>query len=45
MKCPKCKSSDVDVNGIYYKCNACGDIDDSTFSMIVEGIPGYDGGK
>ena len=36
MECPKCKSKDVDVNGIFYRCNSCGQIDDSTFSMITE---------
>jgi hypothetical protein len=36
MKCPVCKSENVDVNGIYYHCNNCGQIDDSTFSMIME---------
>ena len=37
MKCPKCGSKNVDVNGIYFHCKDCGEIDDSTFSMIMEG--------
>lgn len=37
MKCPKCGSTDVEVNGLYYKCNSCGYLDDSTLEMIMEG--------
>jgi hypothetical protein len=36
MECPKCKSKNVEVNGLYYQCQDCGDLDDSTFSMITE---------
>ena len=36
MKCPKCKSKHVIVNGLYYQCQDCGDLDDSTFSMFTE---------
>ena len=38
MNCPKCNSENVDVNGIFYSCKDCGQIDDSTFSMITENI-------
>jgi len=37
MKCPKCGSTNVEVNGLYYLCHDCGQLDDSTFSMIMEG--------
>jgi formate dehydrogenase maturation protein FdhE len=36
MKCPKCKSKNVDVNGIFYRCLNCGHIDDTTFNMLNE---------
>jgi len=36
MKCPKCGSENVEVNGLYYKCLHCGQLGDSTFSMIME---------
>ena len=36
MKCPKCGSKKVEVNGLYYKCLDCGQLDDSTFDMIME---------
>ena len=36
MKCPKCESMNVDVNGLFYHCLNCGQIDDSTFGMIME---------
>ena len=36
MKCPKCGSKNVEVNGLYYKCRDCGQLDDSTFGMIME---------
>jgi hypothetical protein len=45
MNCPKCKSKNVDVNGIFYHCLECGQIDDSTFSMIMEGCIKKEGGK
>lgn len=35
MTCKKCRSSNLDVNGIYYVCKDCGNIDDSTFDMIM----------
>jgi len=38
MECPKCKSKKVIVNGLYYQCQDCGDLDDSTFSMIMEEV-------
>lgn len=37
MKCPKCESENVEVNGLFYVCNDCGQLDDSTFEMITEG--------
>jgi anaerobic ribonucleoside-triphosphate reductase len=36
MKCPVCGSTDCEVNGLFYLCNNCGQLDDSTFSMIME---------
>jgi transposase-like protein len=36
MKCPKCNSENVEVNGLYYHCLDCDELDDSTFSMIME---------
>lgn len=36
MTCKKCKSSNLEVNGIFYKCLDCGDIDDSDFEMIMK---------
>lgn len=42
MKCPKCGSENVEVNGLYYKCLHCGQLDDSTFSMIMEAC-GHEG--
>jgi len=36
MKCPNCGSENVEVNGLYYKCRDCRQLDDSTFSMIME---------
>jgi len=38
MKCPKCESENVDVNGIFYRCLDCGQIDDSTFKMITNSV-------
>lgn len=35
MGCNKCGSENLDVNGLFYTCKDCGDIDDSTFSMIM----------
>ena len=35
-KCGKCKSENLDVNGIFYTCLDCGNVDDSTFTMIME---------
>ena len=34
-KCGKCGSEDLEVNGLYYVCNKCKYLDDSTFSMIM----------
>ena len=45
MKCPKCGSTDVEVNGLYYHCFSCGEIDDSTFGMITEGVERDGAGK
>lgn len=33
--CKKCGSEDLDVNGLYYICNKCKYLDDSTFDMIM----------
>ena len=30
--------SEQQVNGLYYQCQNCGDLDDSTFSMIMEEV-------
>lgn len=43
MTCLKCGSSNLDVNGIFYTCLDCGDIDDSTFSMITKRGVGING--
>ena len=37
VRCPNCKSEDVQVTGIYILCNSCGFIDDSTFEQIMDG--------
>jgi hypothetical protein len=41
MKCPKCESYNVIVNGLYYHCEDCGEIDDSTFNQIMEAFERY----
>ena len=33
--CGKCGSEDLNVNGLYYICNNCKHLDDSTFNMIM----------
>jgi hypothetical protein len=38
MRCHNCQSMNVDVNGIFFKCNDCEFVDDSTFDMIFETI-------
>lgn len=32
--CPVCKSTRLDINGIFYECKDCGFIDDTTYSML-----------
>lgn len=36
MICPKCKSENVNVNGIFWHCQDCDAMDDSTFEQIME---------
>jgi hypothetical protein len=36
MKCTKCGSYNVEVNGLYWICRDCGELDDSTFEQIME---------
>ena len=35
-RCNKCNSENLVVNGLFYVCKDCGDIDDSTWTMIKE---------
>jgi hypothetical protein len=36
MRCPKCNSINVNVNGLFYHCLDCGELDDSTWAMLIE---------
>jgi len=39
--CNKCGSLNLEVNGLFYVCGDCGDVDDSTYGMVTDERYGY----